>query len=198
MYAKKVELKIPEFDRPIGYDLMMGDWVAPYGAGERADFIFEASRSVRSDRDYEGGLTLRFSQSADGFVAADTPQEDGSRLRLPYEAPADGYVAQKVWREQRRPVSDGRDVVHSDSSRTMNYFFRVRSIVDAEGRVVSALYGKIYGDIRYFIGTKVPRSGLAFTYYLNPDGTRNVEFDPQRNLFQPTKPDDSAFWNLGP
>jgi hypothetical protein len=32
----------------------------------------------------------------------------------------------------------------------------------------------------------------------NPDGTRNVEFDPQRNLFQPAKPDASAFRNLGP
>jgi hypothetical protein len=32
----------------------------------------------------------------------------------------------------------------------------------------------------------------------SPDGTRNVEFDPKRNLFKPAKPDDSAFWNLGP
>ena len=198
MFARKVELKIPEFGIPIGYDLMAGDWTAPYGVGERADFIFEAKRSVRSDRDYEGKLALRFSNRADGLIAADMPLEDGSELRLPYDAPADGYVAQKIWGEERRPMPDGRDVVHSDSLQTMNYFFRVRSVVDAEGRVVSALYGKIHGDIRFFIGTKAPRSGLAFTYYLNPDGTRNVEFDPKRNLFKSAKPGDSAFWNLGP
>ncbi len=25
---------------------------------------------------------------------------------------------------------------------------------------------------------------IRFTYYLNPDGTRNVEFDPAKNLFR--------------
>ena len=198
MYAKNAELKIPEFDKPIGYDLVVGDWVAPYGAGEKSDFVFEARRSVRSDRDYEGSLTLDFSNAADGLITFNKPREDGSELRLPYLAPIDGYVAQRVWREKRQPAPDGRDKVQSDSSSTMNYFFRVRTVVDGEGKVVSAYYGKIHGDIRYFIGTKAPRSGLAFTYYLNPDGTRNVEFDPKRNLFQPAKPGDSAFWNLGP
>jgi hypothetical protein len=46
-------------------------------------------------------------------------------------------------------------------------------VTNAQGEVVSAFYGKIYRDIgRYH-----------FTYCLNPDGTRNVEFDPRRNLF---------------
>ena len=198
MYAKNMELKLPEFDKAIGYDLVVGDWVVPYGAGERPDFVFEARRAVRSDRDYEGVLILRFPNPEDGLVPFDKPREDGSELRLPYLAPQDGYVEERTWREERRPAPDGHDIVRSDAVPTMNYYFRVRSVVDAEGKVVAAYYGKIHGDIRFFIGTQAPRSGLAFTYYLNPDGTRNVEFDPQRNLFQPAKPDDRAFWNLGP
>ena len=51
---------------------------------------------------------------------------------------------------------------------------------------MKAWYGKIYGDF------------FDMVYYLNPDGTRNVEFDPKRNLFKSAKPGDSAFWNLGP
>lgn len=40
------------------------------------------------------------------------------------------------------------------------------------GNIISAQYGKIYGDF------------LAFTYYLNPSpNDRNVEFDPDQNLF---------------
>jgi len=198
MYAKHVQLKVPEFDKPIGYDLVIGDWVSPFGKGEKSDFIFEARRNVRSDRDYEGSLSLRFSNLADGLIPFDQPQADGSELRLPYQAPENGYLEEKTWREARQHEPDGRDKVLSDASRTMNYFFRVRTLVDAQGRVVSAYYGKLHGDVRFFIGTLAPTSGLAFTYYLNPDGTRNVEFDPQRNLFKPAKRDDSAFWNLGP
>ena len=44
----------------------------------------------------------------------------------------------------------------------------------------------------------MPRSGLACSYGRNSRRTRNVEFDPKRNLFQPASPGDSAFWNLGP
>jgi hypothetical protein len=198
MYAKNVELKVPEFDKPMGYDLIKGDWVGPYGGGEKPDLVFEVHRNVRSDRDYEGSLSLHFSNTADGLVPTDDPTVDGSELRLKYLAPEEGYIAQKVWREIRHPMPDGNDAIVSDTARTMSYYIRVRAIVDAQGRVISAYYGKIHGDIRFFIGALAPTSGLAFTYYLNPDGTRNVEFDPRRNLFKPANPNDDAFWNLGP
>ena len=32
MYAKKEEAKMPKENEPVGFDLMIGDWVAPYGA----------------------------------------------------------------------------------------------------------------------------------------------------------------------
>ena len=31
MYAKREEMKFQKEDEPIGFDLMVGDWVAPYG-----------------------------------------------------------------------------------------------------------------------------------------------------------------------
>jgi hypothetical protein len=47
----------------------------------------------------------------------------------------------------------------------------VRTVLDEQGNVKSALYGKIYGDF------------MHFSYYLNPTpNSRNVEFDPKRNL----------------
>ena len=43
--------------------------------------------------------------------------------------------------------------------------------MDYSGNIVSAHYGKIYGDF------------MTFKYYLNPTPkSRNVEFDPKQNL----------------
>jgi hypothetical protein len=60
-------------------------------------------------------------------------------------------------------------------SRTVEkeHFFWVRTVKDHEGNIVSAHYGKIYGDF------------MQFTYYLNPTpNDRNIEFDPKQNLLQ--------------
>ena len=44
--------------------------------------------------------------------------------------------------------------------------------LDEHGNIISAQYGKIYGDF------------LSFTYYLNPTSNdRSIEFDPDKNLF---------------
>jgi hypothetical protein len=61
-----------------------------------------------------------------------------------------------------------------------NYIFRVRSEVDENGKLKQAMYGKIRGDLWY-----TPGSGgkIKMHYYLNPDYTRNLEFDPERTLF---------------
>jgi len=33
MYAKSVNLGMPVFDKPAGFDLLVGDWTTPYGKG---------------------------------------------------------------------------------------------------------------------------------------------------------------------
>ncbi|NOT96087.1 MAG: hypothetical protein HOP00_07245 [Nitrospira sp.] len=198
MYAKRVEVKIPEFNQPIGYDLVQGDLVAPYGKGQLSDLIFEADRKVVSDQEYDGTLTLRFSNEGDGLVAHEIPQPDPPGLRMPYIAPDDGYVSSKTWEESRHTSARRNGNIISTASNRMNYFIRVRTVRDKEGKIVSALYGKIHGDFRWFIGARAPKSGLAFIYYLNPDGTRNVEYDPKRNLLKSSKRDDSDYENLAP
>ena len=198
MYAKREERKIPDFGKPIGYDLMKSDWVAPYGKGEVSDVIFEANRKVQSAREYDGTLALHFPNGGDGLIPLEVPQPDNGGLRMPYSAPEVGYLSTKTWQESRHTAEDGSIKLISSVSKTMNYFIRIRTVQDAQGNIVQALYGKIHGDIRWFIGTQAPKSGLAFTYYLNPDGTRNVEFDPKRNLLKSSKPYDPDYENLAP
>jgi hypothetical protein len=74
----------------------------------------------------------------------------------------------------------------------VSYYFQVRTILDDSGNVIKARYGKMYGDTPYSImqgpkffdakGQKTAK--LKISYYLNPDGTRNLEFDPKKNLFR--------------
>jgi hypothetical protein len=168
MYAKSVNLGMPVFDKPAGFDLMIGDWVAPYGKGVNTDIIFTAHLDQRTESDADYKLTVSFPKAGDGiqeFTVPDT--EKGSGLRSPHEAPTDSYQSQWVQTRNRKPGQ--AETGNFDSGR--NYFFRVRTKIDDQGNIVSAHYGKIYGDF------------MQFRYYLNPTlNSRNVEFDPKQNL----------------
>jgi hypothetical protein len=64
-------------------------------------------------------------------------------------------------------------------------------LVDADKKLVRAEYGKIYGPVEITAGSE-GKWILSFTYYLNPDGTRNLEFDPKNNLFKPSDNKDRS------
>ena len=170
MYAKQVRTEIPEIDKLIGFDLERGDWVAPHGEGSISDFIFYAKYTQRSARDFDYTLSLTFSNEADGIQVANSQSiHKESRLKSDYHAPADGYLTEWEQVRTRRPEIGETNNIDRDRK----YYFRVRTEVDRDGNIVSANYGKIYGDF------------LQFSYYLNPTpNDRNVEFDPKRNLFE--------------
>lgn len=156
MYAKSITyIKFPILNKPVGYDLTVGDWVAPYGKGANADFLF-----TQTHTDEKSGyiLTVNFSNSGDGIQVTSTNRNLGvSGLLSPHQAPIDGY----------QPEYDQTQIPNPSQI----YLFRVRTVLDANGNVKSALYGKIYGDF------------MQFKYYLNPTpNDRNIEFDPKNNL----------------
>jgi hypothetical protein len=168
MYAKRVNLGMPVLNETVGYDLFVGDWVKPYGKGTSADILLKADRNKRSEQDFDSKLTVTFPNKGDGLQVFNTSSENGfSELKSPREAPETGYQAEWIQTHNRqagKPEQSNRDNKRA-------YFFRVRTILDEHGNVISAKYGKIYGDF------------LNFSYYLNPDNnSRNMEFDPTRNL----------------
>lgn len=55
---------------------------------------------------------------------------------------------------------------------------RIRSILGPDGQIVGAWYGRVYGQ-RADIA-RLPM--LRMDYDINPDGTRNVEYDPERTF----------------
>ncbi len=181
-------------EQPAGFDLIAGDWVEPHGTGKVADLVFELRRTVfgkdgRGHDLHETELRVTFANPGDGILAV--PMRPlaaaGSELRLPREAPENGYESewvQRWWRDERGS--------HSNLRNDRGYFLRVRSQVDSQGAVTNALYGKIQGDIECIYWEDPAR--LSFTYYLNPTpNDRNLEFDPKRNLFTNLKPAERVF-----
>ena len=104
-----------------------------------------------------------------------------SKFISPYIAPEQGYA--DVWRYRRTVLPKIEERVGLDVDRDQVVFFRVRTKQAQDGKIIRALYGKIYGGIISDIGAKKNIS-IRFTYYLNPDGTRNMEYDPEENLFK--------------
>ena len=163
----------------MGFDLIESDWVTPHGRGKVADFIFSLSRRFESWKDYYAEVKLVFSNEGDGIQPIPVSEQSASEFKLPRLAPEGGYLAEFTTSIGRAPSTLGRD----DGKAGRSYFFRVRTVRDEKGEIVSALYGKIDGDIRVdVINSKTAL--LLFAYYINPESkSRNMEFDPKRNLF---------------
>lgn len=168
LYVKSVNLGVPEFNKSLGFDLKEGDWLAPYGKGVVSDLIFYAELNQRSSLDFAYKLTLTFPNEKDGIQPFTAPYSSGSRLSSSHLAPDNAYLQKWEQFRVRQPGSGETNNITLERK----FYFRVRTVLDNDGNIVSALYGKIYGDF------------LKFTYYLNPaPNDRNVEFDPDKNLF---------------
>jgi len=190
LYVKTAKLKYPMLGKPCGFDLLKADWVKPYGKGEISDFVFSTQTTYGEEidgpfqkiRPFESRFSLECPNVGDGTIVVYADPQTGSVLRLPHEAPQEGYAKQlsqaKYIREKERYLETREDE---------NYFFRIRTEKDEEGNIVSALYGKIHGAIQWGWG-----GGVVFSYYLNPTpNDRNLEFDGKNNLFKPDWRDTS-------
>ena len=188
MYARKAQVEIPEIDKPIGFDLMVGDWVSPFGNGIHGDFIFQAQRRWVSRNNFDSTIKLTFPSHGDGLAPVSVPLNQGSEFRMSASAPLEGYVSEFSKSLSHTPKNGWK----RDEVKEQNYYFRVRTDLDENGNVKSALYGKIYGDFGLDpINSKT--TWIIFTYYLNPDpNSRNVEFDPKQNLMKNLKPGEGV------
>lgn len=178
MYKRDMErflVELPVAGKEIGFDLIAYDWVSPYGKGNHPDFIVKLERQVESNDKFESILTITFPNKFDGLLLIKDDRKGGSSFKLPRYAPETGYQ-NKLKRELKS--IPGKPLV-MDSRDDNNFIFRVRS-EEKDGKLVKAMYGKIYGDILFeprFSKTAV----FGFKYFLNPDYTRNLENG--KNLF---------------
>ena len=169
LYVKKTFLKAPEERAKLGYDFEAGDWVKPHGKGKVFDIIIYSSSDRKSGVDYDYKFNITFPNPLDGLQSFGSDWV--SELRSYHDAPLEGYEPKLNLHWWRKPDSNGEQGNQKDGNQ--NYWLRVRSKVDEEGNLISAHYIKIYGDFP------------DIQYYFNPTpNDRNLEFDPQKNLFK--------------
>ncbi|MDZ4199972.1 MAG: hypothetical protein U1E27_11905 [Kiritimatiellia bacterium] len=182
---RRPRLQIPEYGKAIGFDLMKGDWVLPYGKGDMSDLIItldcKMGDGITADgyQIYDASLKLSFSNDGDGILPIYIHPMKGSAFRLPRFADEVGYVSNWV-----KTAYTHEHESHYGNRDDENYFFRVRTKRDKYGVITNALYGKIQGILSFDY-----EKNISFTYYLNPTpNDRNMEFDPSRNLLTDLKP----------
>lgn len=170
MYASIIHDGPTAFDTALGYDLMSGDWVAPYGKGKRADIILTKHvEGAAPDSFFQ--VTVTFPNQADGIREFNVSAANQSKRERLYDAPDVGYEPQTVVKVRfasgnRRPP---------DSQLSCSYYIRVHSVLDESQRVKSALYG--------FINGAIVSGHIRLTYYLNPTpNDRNLRFEMGKSL----------------
>jgi hypothetical protein len=179
MYVKRVHTVVPVNDTPCGYDLSVGDWVAPWGKGTIADLIFSANCEYKDFHNDKTICTVTFSNHGDGLQEAVIPEiGKSSAFNWDRNAPEHGYKSKLTISS----VSSRNDGTVDSFSEDRRHYFRVRTQKSAN-KISSCLYGKISEDIS-IVQTNKKRCKIFFTYYLNPTpNDRNMEYDPKKNLF---------------
>lgn len=180
MYAKRVETTLPTVDGTNAYDLAIGDWVAPHGRGKENDMLFRITRRrLVSWGDFDASLAIACPSVHDGFQARDETKVGGSTFGWSYNAPSNDYS--QSW-QVTVGYLPGRGYFATNGTRAA--YIRVRSVTNELGQLVQANYGKLLGPVEFDVRDS-PSGWIRFTYYLNPTpNDRNMEFDPNRNLFK--------------
>ena len=173
-------------DRKFCYDLVKGDWMPPFGKGEHADIEFQllprkdfgihTGLSGIPGQSYRDEITMRFTGEDNGIISMIPPPNAVLKIR---EAPTEGYGQQSVsWFGRDKNIQPER----SDNKEKCQAF-RIRTVKDAGGKIISALYGKVYGGFPLTYKVQDHPSGVSFTYYLNlTPNDRNLEWDMKHNL----------------
>ncbi|ADE55729.1 hypothetical protein Caka_2714 [Coraliomargarita akajimensis DSM 45221] len=186
------QMTLPEKGQPIGFDFEVCDWVQPYGKGKSSDVLIQGDGYFNDSKDRSVSVSMKFPQEGDGLVVfAGRSDKLGSRLKSDYQAPDAGYQTHREWKRVRIPLPH-KEVWEGDVERidtldeSNNYYFRVRTELDEDGKVISANYGKIYGEL--VIGGAASKDGIFFkidSYYFNPTANdRNVEYQVGSNLLE--------------
>jgi hypothetical protein len=179
MYAKGTGyIKVPVQNQPVGYDLVEGDWVEPYGKGKIKDFIINFNSEDRGIDDWRAEYTLSFSNKGDGMQVYEPDPMIQSEFKLPYEAPVEGYLIKKLNKYARyfNEFDPKKDAMNTNIKRKRTYIFRVRTETSENGNVTGGMYGLMSRDI---IATSDGEVDIG--YALNPSN-RSLEYGG--NLFE--------------
>ena len=167
------------------YDLMMGEWLPPFGKGRVADIEFarlphedlgEVDNDGIKGTSFKDSMSVTFPGTGNGLLEMRHNPMQVLRIRT---APESGYRPNYLRWEGRNEKLQW----DSNYKRDKSFCFRIRTRRDEKGNIIEAYYGKVYGDFEMFKGYNYIVCGARFHYYLNPISLdRNLEWDMKNNL----------------
>ena len=137
------ELKIPEFNRWIPFDLEKFDWSRPYGTGEHPDVLLRFGY-LSSGRYYDYASSMEICFTNNQYAGAYIMEKDRmSDFKTAYSADTNAiYKSYFLFKnEKKRGQKTIADYLESDSY----LVFRTRTTVDVNGDLQGACYGMISG-----------------------------------------------------
>lgn len=194
MYAKIVELELPEQRQEIGFDFEKGDWVKPYGQGLVTDCTFIGTKFFEDRDNNTTKVVMAFPGEGSGLLLDPAAKEESlqcSDFKTTRIAPDEGYEATREF-VAKESTEDG----YEGTTHEANYVFRSRTVLDDTGKIKSCHYGKLTRavDVQRGAGREDVNPHVRFTYYFNPTpNDRNLEFDPEQNLFKDLKAADEVW-----
>ena len=173
MYAFGIwDVKLPDEKGVYGFDMKLGDLVAPFGVGQVADFhirkdFCQYPRTTKSALFFKGK----------GNGGYKTRAFDESAFRSPYTADTNANFNTEF--RYALSAEQGWDSEVCDVGEDECLILRTRCRFNENGNLSSCHYSKIYGKIDIF-------DRLHFrAYAFNPTpNDPNLEFDVNRNLFK--------------
>ena len=161
------------FDEPLALDLQKGDWVAPNGKGTNADILVtvvgDDAQQERHSRRTAKAIILEAPGQGDGIQLCKADLWSDFRSTYQVDTLKDFEKRIELPRRPSGHVLDDDEYL----------VFRVRSEVDAEGKVRTSNYAKSLPCGLSIHGHELHWFGL----YFNPTpNDTNLEFDLDRNL----------------
>lgn len=145
-----------------GFDLQKREWVSPWGGGEHADMLVRFTNRHLPDGYYR---TMEVSFTNNPFAGVcQLKTDDYSEMNSVYHADTNAVYTNSLLFEVTR---NGRGVRRLDLEEGQYLVFRTRTQTNKVGALVSAHYGKIYGNWRFG-----ERGGMAI---------QKIEFNPIPN-----------------
>lgn len=202
-YTREMTVKSPIANGRYGFDLQNFDWLPPHGKGKIADFYYVRERpdetNIAVKATWEKSSYFLFKNRESGY-----PKLGDVVGRIEFDKNCGAYIEKQTGcksfpstycadpnREylQSFPITireNGGHTVWLEESDVVNggEYMVIRSRVkcDENGKIVSANYSKILGTMRLVGGVGVEEA----VFNPRPNDT-NLEFDPERNLYQGKK-----------
>lgn len=144
-------IKCPAFDKWLGFDLGCFSWVKPYGKGSHSDVLVKLHEEGSGDTAFSASMELCFTNNphAGAYVLR---KDKDSEMKSVYHADTNAtYKSRLVYSLSVDSIGRRNENELDEDSYLV---LRTRTEVDKDGNLVSAHYGKIYGEWGFYGGMR--------------------------------------------